>query len=251
MSTDAMLRMEPSPEVLAAVRRWQERVRTALGQEWLATYLHGSVLTQGFDARRSKVNVLVVARALPTETLDALVRALPETRTPPQIEPLFMSQRQIEKSLDVFPIEWLEIQERHLLLEGHDVLATMEVPRTYLRLQLEHELRGKFLQLRQAYLLHGRHPEALEPVLEGSASSFATLFRTLLRLRGESPPADTPRVIERISDLFKLEPEALLGAYMVRYGSRRYRGNELITLYRKFLVEMERLVAAIDELRVP
>src|SRR4030095_8414450 len=107
-----------------------------------------------------------------------------------------------------------------------------------------------FIQLRQAYLAKARNPDQLDVVLRGSASSFATLFRTLLRLSGESPPADTPHVIERVSDLFKLDAEALLGAYLVRYTERRYRGAEVATLFRRFLVEVERLVNAIDEMRV-
>jgi hypothetical protein len=248
--TRAVSRIEPSTDVLAATRRWLEISRAALGSEFLACYLTGSVLTQGFDSRRSRINVLVVARALDIEVLDGLVRALPENRKAPFFDPLFLPLRQIRKSLDVFPIEWLEIQESHMLIEGQDVLGGIEVPRTYLRLQLEHELRGKLVQLRQAYIAQARHPEQLEPVLRGTASSFATLFRTLLRLRGESPPTDTPHVIERVSDLFGLHAEGLLGAYLVRYSERRYRGAEIVSLYRKFMVEIERLVNAIDELQI-
>ncbi|HYM81379.1 MAG TPA: hypothetical protein VEY91_08195 [Candidatus Limnocylindria bacterium] len=244
-------RIEPSHEILAATRHWLEAARGALGSEFLACYLTGSVLTQGFDPKRSHVNVLLVSRALGPDVLDALARAIPDTRKPPHFDPLFMTQRQIEKSLDTFPVEWLEIQEAHLLIEGQDVLAALEVPPTYLRLQCEHELRGKFIQLRQAYIARAKHPDQLEPVLRASASSFATLFRTLLRLNGEDPPADAPHVIERIADIYRLDAEALIGAYLVRYTERRYTGADLIDLYRKFLVEVERLVTAIDEMRVP
>jgi len=244
------LRIEPSQEILTATRQWLASVRLALGSEFLACYLTGSVLTQGFSPKHSKVNVLVVARELPADTLDALSRALPESRKPPAFDPLFITRAQIDKSLDSFPIEWLEIQETHLLLEGQDVLLGLEVPRTYLRLQCEHELRSRAIQLRQAYIAQGRHPDRLEPVLRASASSFATLFRTLIRLSGESPPGDAPHVIERVADLFRLDAEALLGAYLVRYTERRYKGGELGTMYRRFLVEVERLVNAIDELHV-
>jgi hypothetical protein len=250
MNASTTLRNEPAPEILSAVRRWLEPVRAALEGDFIAAYLTGSVLTQGFDPRRSGVNVLIVARGLDLDRLDAVARALPESKQP-HIEPLLLTQRQIEHSLDVFPIEWLDIQERHQLLEGHDVWDTIEVPRTYLRLQLEHELRGKLIQLRQAYLLHAGKPERLEPILHASASSFATLFRTLLRLRGESPPGETSRAIERVADLFKLDAQGLLAAHMIRHGGAKPKGPELRAHYRKFLVEVERLVNAIDELRVP
>ena len=165
-------------------------MRPALGSELLAAYLSGSVLTQGFDPRQSRINLLVVARALAVPTLERLRQAIPVSKKPPHFDPLFLTGGQIEKSLDSFPIEWLEIQERNLLIEGEDVLRPLEVPRTYLRLQCEHELRGKHIQLRQAYLFSARRPAELAHVLRASASSFAALFRTLLRLRGEIPPAD-------------------------------------------------------------
>lgn len=245
-----MSRIEPSQEILAASRVWIEPLRTAMGSEFLAAYLTGSVLTQGFHPQRSRVNVLLVARHLGGDVLDALALAVPESRRPPHFDPLFMTLPQIQKSLDSFPIEWIEICEAHLLIEGQDVIGNLEVPRTYLRLQCEHELRAKVIQLRQAYVLSARHPDRLEPVLRVSASSFATLFRTLIRLHGESPPADTAHVIERVADLYRLEAEALLGAYLVRLTERRYRGSELLALYRRFLLETERLVNAIDQMQV-
>ena len=243
--------IEPTNTILSATRRWLEPVRGALGAEFLAAYLHGSVLTQGFDERRSRVNVLVVARSLDLDVLDAVRNKLPEDRKPPHFSPLFLTRRQIEKSLDVFPIEWIDIKERHLLIEGQDVLGGYEVPRSNLRLQLEQELREKLIALRQSYLANAKHPDLLENVLRAAASSFATLCRSLLRLRGESPPAHTPQVIERVADVFALHAEGLLAAHLVRHAEHHHRGSELLTLYRAFLVEVERLVNAIDEMRVP
>ena len=250
MLTESALRIEPSQEILSSTRAWLAPVRAAVGNEFLASYLTGSVLNQGFDPKRSRINVLVVARSLGLETLDALSAAIPVTRKPPRFDPLFLTRTQIEKSLDVFPIEWLEIQERRLLIEGEDVFETLEVPQTYLRIQCEHELRGKHIQLRQSYLLFAQHPAELGRVLKGTASSFATLFRTLLRLRGEAPPAETARVIERVSDLFGLDAQGLLAAHLLRYASRRHKSEEILASYRRFLAEIDRLVIAIDQLRV-
>jgi hypothetical protein len=251
MSTRAVITVEPTAAIMAATREWLAPVRNALGAEFLATYLYGGALTQGFDERRSRVNVLIVARSLNLDVLDALRAAIPADRKSPRFAPLFLTQHQIEKSLDVFPIEWIEIKERHLLVEGQDVLGPYEVPRNNLRLQLELELREKLITLRQAYLAQAGHPKGLEDVLHPAASSFATLCRSLLRLRGESPPAQSAQVVERVADIFHLDAEGLLAAHLVRYGERRFKPAELLSHYRRFLVEVERLVNAIDEMRVP
>src|SRR6266850_4472490 len=173
-------RIEPPQELLAAARAWLEPVRRELGGEFRAACLTGSVLTQGFDARHSKINILVVARALEPETLDRLRLSMPAPRKAPYFDPLLLTRHQIEHSLDSFPIEWLEIKERHLILEGEDVFGQLEVPNTYLRLQCEHELRARHIRLRQAYLVSGKRTSLLLDALKASASSFATLFRTLL-----------------------------------------------------------------------
>ncbi len=251
------LRIQPPSEVIEATRHWLQPVRDALGKEFLGAYLTGSVLTQGFDPKLSHVNVLVVARHLDADTLDRLNAAIPrpkkkdKKKSALQFEPLFVTQTQIEKSLDVFPIEWLDIQERHLRLEGDNVFEAIEVPRDHLRRQCEHQLRGKNIQLRQAYILSKHEPAVLEAELAGVASTFATLFRTLIRLQGETPPTHNGQVVERVADIYGLDARGLLGAHLVRYsGEGAYNGGELGDMYRRFLVEVDRLVIAIDQLTV-
>ena len=254
MLTHGELRIEPSPETLAQARQWLAPVRAALGSDFLAAYLTGSVLTQSFDAKQSRINLLVVARTLDTDVLERIAPACQASAAAKDanagIDPLFLSRRQVEHSIDVFPIEWLEIHERHLLLEGEDLVAALEVPAGFLRLQCEHELRGKHIRLRQTYLLAHDRPEELERVVRGSASGFATLFRTLLRLRGETPPGDSAKVIQRLADVYGLDATGVLGPQLMRYSPRRYKSEEILALYRKFLVEMDRLVNAIDEMHV-
>jgi hypothetical protein len=153
-------RIEPAPAILDAARRWLAPVRTALGSDFLSCYLTGSVLRHGFDPRKSRVNLLVVSRGLGLDVLDRVAKVWPaDERRPPHFEPLFMSEAQVRQSLDAFPIEWIEIHEAHLLLEGHDVVGSLTVPRDNLRLQCEHELRVKALRLRHRYLASARQPQ--------------------------------------------------------------------------------------------
>lgn len=248
--TRSELRIEPPPEILEGARRWLESIRAALGPEFLAAYLTGSVLTQSFDPRHSHVNVLVIARALPPEALDAVARGMPAPKKPPQFDGLFFTRGQIDESLDVFPIEWIEIFERHLLIEGEDALAGLEVSRANLRLQLEHELRGKHLQLRQAYLHSGLKAEALTHALKARASSFAALFRTLLRLQGEAAPAETRKVYDRVAELYGLDAQGLISAHLVRYSDRTWKLEEIRAHYLRFMNEIGRLVGSLDDLKV-
>lgn len=244
------LRIQPAAETLAAARAWLAPVRAALDDDFVAAYLTGSVLTQGFDSRRA-INLLLISTELLGSHLAAIARAIPpHVKGQPRFEPLFLTSRQIRKSLDVFPIEFIEIQERHLLLEGDDALAALEVPRTYLRLQLEHELRGKHIRLRQFLLANWNRHAELGAALEASASGFAALFRTLLRLQGESPPAEPAHVIQRVADVYRLDSKALLAAHLAKSAGPP-RGEEALHATRDFVTELDRLIRAIDEFQVP
>ena len=244
------VRIEPSAELLDAARRWLSPVRAALGSGFVSAYVTGSVLRHAFDPKRSHINLLVIARGLEPDVLDALAAAVPDARGTPRIDPLFMAQEQVRASLDVFPIEWLDLIERHLLLEGEDVFAGLEVPKTHLRLQCEHELRAKHLRLRHEYLALAKRPGELADVLAKLASGFHTLFRALLRLRGETAPADTVQVIARVAALYGLEATALQAAHWARHAERRPDAAQSRERYRGFLVEIERLTRAIDGLHI-
>jgi hypothetical protein len=251
MDTPAATRAHPAPEVRDAVRRWLEPLRTTLGSGFLAGYVTGSALRPGFDAKHSRVNVLVIASSLEPDVLDRIAAAQRDPRQPPHVDPLYMTREQLLASLDVFPIEWLDLIEHHLLVEGEDVLAGLDVPLANLRLQCEHELRSKHLRLRHEYLASARAPKRLAEVLARLASGFHTLFRTVLRLRGESAPANPEDVIRRVAEAYGLDAAALLAAHHVRYSAKRPDTEIARERYRKFLVEIERLVGAIDGLRIP
>lgn len=243
-------RHEPAPLVLGAAQRWLAPVREKLGENFLSAYITGGALHEGFDPSQRHVNVLVVTKELPIGRLDAISASVPSSHKPPHVDPMFMTMQQVQRSLDVFPIEWLDLQERHWVLEGVDLFDSIEVPQTYLRLQVEQELRGKHLRLVQEYLTGASHPERLHAALARLASGFHTLFRSLIRLHGEASPTSLERTIGRVAELYDLDAQALSGAHRLRAQRRHPGGDETRATYRAFLAQVERLVAAVDGLRI-
>lgn len=241
---------EPVPLVLAAAQRWLAPVQARLGEHFLSAYITGGALSEGFDPLQRHVNVLVVTRELPLTQLDLIAQAVPVTAKPPHIDPLFMTMHQVQRSLDVFPIEWLDLKDRHWRLEGVNLFDTLEVPQTYLRLQVEQELRGKHLRLAQEYLTGAAHPERLHAALSRLASGFHTLFRSLIRLHGEVPPSSLDRVVERVAELYDLDAQALLGAHRMRSIRKNPGAEATRDTYKAFLAQVEQLTSAVDALRV-
>ncbi len=249
--TTAIERHEPAHAVLTAAQRWLAPVRESLGDDFLSAYITGGAMNPGFDPDKRHVNVLVVTKELSISRLDAIAAAVPTSSKPPHIDPMFMTMQQVQRSLDVFPIEWLDLKERHWRLEGVDLFDALDVPQTYLRLQIEQELRGKHLRLKQEYLIGAAQPERLHAALARLASGFHTLFRSLIRLHGEAPPASLERVIARVAEIHDLDANALQGAHKLRALRKHPGAEETRAIYKAFLTQVERLTSAVDALKVP
>ena len=245
------LALAPSDVVLTAARQWFVPVQQRLGDALVSACVTGSALQPDFDARHRHINVLVVTQTLPVERLDALAAALPHRLRGPHVDPLFVTLEQLERSLDTFPIEWLDVRERHHTIAGRELFGTLEVPLKGLRLQIERELRGKHLRLTQTYLLHMERPAELHAALAASASGFRTLFRALVRLNGESPAPTHDALVSRIAALHGVSASGLSGPHRMRELPRHPGADESRAVYRAFLAELERLVRAVDGFPIP
>ena len=69
------------------------------------------------------------------------------------------------------------MRQSHRVLFGEDPLADVTIEREHLRLQLERELKGHLLALRERYLLTGGNPRRVAELLTSSVAGFLVLFR--------------------------------------------------------------------------
>ena len=107
-----------------------------------------------------------------------------EVRRP---ERVWVTQQEWQTSADAFPIEYEDMREAHRVLAGRDPWAGITVQRDHVRRQLEHELVGKLVRLRQAYAALGRDRRA-EPVFEKHVGNFCEYFELVRRVF--VPPAE-------------------------------------------------------------
>jgi hypothetical protein len=103
--------------------------------------------------------------------------------------PLIMTEQEWRDSADAFPVEYQDIREAHRVLAGRDPWQGIRVERAHVRRQLEHELMGKLMHLRQAYAADWNNPKRLGEVVRGTRAGFLTMLRAVLRLAGRAAPA--------------------------------------------------------------
>ena len=166
------------------------QLRAAYGTALRAVVLYGSAAAGQHIAKRSDYNVLVIVDVLDPPHLiaaSATSRAWSEAGNP---APLTLTTAEWRGSADIFPMEYADILDRHRILFGELPLDGLTVDMKDLRLQLEQEAMGKLIKLRQGVLASGNDSKRQLELLAASASAIMIIFRALLRLHGEKPPAD-------------------------------------------------------------
>jgi hypothetical protein len=223
-------------------------VHDLYGPDLVAVVLYGSAATGEHVAGASDINVAVILRQVTSALLRKASGRIRAWHRQGFATPLFFDPEGLQRSLDVFPIEFLDMQERHRILWGSDLLAPLRVGRGNLRLQCEQELRGKLLRLRQAYVESAGSPDELRRTLLVAAGSVLVLLRTLLRLAGGEPGGPAEVVLERAGARFATSTAHLAQVYRVKRGESRLAGSALDTLFQGVLGEVENLVRVVDEL---
>ena len=224
-------------------------VQGLYGGDLVAIFLYGSAAAGEHVPGRSDINIVVVLRQLTPALLRNAASHLRRWHRQGFATPLFFDPESLHDSLDVFPIEFLDMQERHRTLLGPDLFAGLHIERRNLRLQCEQELRGKLMKLRQSYVESAYAPADLERVLMAAASSIVVLARTLLRLGGGDPGGGSDTVLEKTQACFAVSTTALRQACQLKRGHIRLAGSGLEALYREVLEEVQGLVRVVDGLR--
>src|SRR5437899_700616 len=185
------------------VEQFAAEVAHALGARLVALLLYGSWARGTHVPDRSDVNTLLICDTVDDALFAALAPAMRAWTKAGHPAPLILTEREWRESADVFPIEYEDMREAHRLLAGRDPWSDIRVERDDLRRQLERELMGKLVRLRQAYAALWAEPKRLAGVIVGSAPGFFTMLRALLRLAGRPVPA---------------RPETLVGAEATMVG---------------------------------
>jgi hypothetical protein len=186
----------------------------ALGARLGTLLLYGSAARSGASktAAAPGMNTLLIvagdgaADDALLSTLAEPVRAWVAAGHPP---PLILTGREWRESADAFPIEYEDIREAHRVLAGGDPWPGITVARDHVRRQLEHELKGKLMHLRQAYAAAWGRPKQLAEIVRETRPGFLAMLRAALRLAGRVPPAEPEALVRAAGILIGFAPEAL------------------------------------------
>ena len=214
----------------------------------LSVNLYGSSTGAGYVPKVSDINALFIFQEIDfrdfTKSLPLVKKGLQNRIT----APLFLTKEYIASSIDVFPMEFLEIKENHVLLWGEDILPSLEIKGAHVRLFCEQQIKGKLIRIRQAYLELGTQQKGLASLLRESLHTLIPVFRSLLRLKGRQPPTEKAAVIQELCGAFELDSTIFLTLH--QYSSKRQKitRQDIPGLLERYWVEIQKLARMVDRL---
>ena len=224
------------------------RMQAAAGANLESVILFGSAVAGDFHPELSNVNLFCVIRDSSYSALQALAPAVQWWNTQKQPPPLFMTRDEIERSADVFTIEFLDMQQHHRVLFGEDVLQGLAVPLNLHRLQVEYELREKLALLRQHLLLAAGNDARMWELLVRSVSSFATLFRHALMVLGQEAPVGKRAAVQELSKQIGFDASAFMQVFDVRERKTKPKNFDAADVVSRYLLALERVTSAVDKM---
>ena len=224
-----------------------DQIRQALPTGVRAIVLYGSAVTGDHLGEKSDFNVLLVLDQIGLAELKALSGPTAAWVKAGNHPPLMFTAASLQEAADVFPIELLDIRDAHKVLSGDDVVHGLVVNDAHLRLQVEHELRGKLIQLQAQFLLTGLKPKVVAALLTGSVSKFLILLRAALRLYVKTVPAQKLAAMHVLAQHVAFDTEALVIVQELKEGRRKLRELQPEALFERYVRAIEAVTQAVND----
>ena len=221
-------------------------LKGVFGDDLVSILLYGSAAGGDYRPGRSDLNFLVVLTDNGIDRLDRAFDAVGRWRKRKVDVPLFVTETYVLGSLDVFPIEYLDMQRRHTCVYGRDILEGLSFEPEHVRLQCEREIKGKLLLLREGFLDTAGNGRRLKDLIAASLPAFVAIFEAMLFLKDREIPPTKRAVLESGCALLELDAGVFAELTDVREGKSKPAKDRLPALFAAYLREVRKMALIAD-----
>jgi len=234
------------PEIPESVREtlrpYLAQVTKLFGGGLDAVILYGSAAGGEYLPGKSNINLLILLAKQDTELLKQYAALHKRWQTDQIVVPLFLTLAELKSSLELFPLEYLEIQGQHVLLEGRDPFPELQIGLKNLRLQCEQELRGNLLRLRQRFVEGGASTEAITILLPLSFTALMPCLRGLLRAKDRPVERSVEGVLQAVEKEFGIDTAAFHDVLNLKRGIISPGPAEAPRLFERYATALQALI---------
>lgn len=225
-----------------------DRLKQAHGDGLVAAILYGSAAAGDHHGKFSDVNVFCVLTQVTIRELKLSEPILKWWREQGNPSPLLMSEEEVRTSTDCFPIEFHDMQARHRVLYGRDVIANLKIDKSFYRACVEHDLLAKQLRLRQKAGGVLSDKEALLRVMMDSVSTFCVLSRHALLLGGFEAKWKKREVVAQLAQHLEIDATPFDTLLDLREEKKQPRAVDPGLLFEGYLKQIQAITSFVDRL---
>lgn len=213
--------------------------------------IFGSLAKENFVYKKSDVNIFIITKILKSDYLIKVNKVFKKfSKSIKLAPPLILTFNEIKNSVDIFPIEFSDIKMHHITLYGKDVLNNLKIPDKYLRLELETQIKGKLLLLRESLIKFGNNKKILFDILISSITPIIIILKNLLNLiKAKSISKDDFNIIDEIERRIKLNLNTIKKVLLFKHYRNKVK-EDILEVYKSYLSEVESIANYIDKLKV-
>jgi hypothetical protein len=216
------------------------------GNELVSLAIYGSAAGGSYIRGKSDINLLVVLTPAGMNKFSDVLDTVKSWKKRRVAIPLIMTREFIESSLDSYPIEYLGMKNSHILIYGENILDALNFNPADLRLQIERELRGKLILLRQGYLEAEGKPRQLRKLIGNSLTAFIAVFNALLYFKEGKAPQSRRDTIKEIGKLFTIDSAVFMLCADIKEGKDKLASVEVVDIFEKYLQEVNNICNIVD-----
>lgn len=229
--------------------RYIEHIR----QQWTADLdgliLFGSAARGDFISGRSNLNILLVVRKLSVDLLRRAGQLHRQWGSQNIIAPLVMTEDDLKRSSYLFPLEFLQMTQHHLILAGRDPFGELSVDPARLGWQCEHEVMANLLRVRQRFIEGEGRIEAIQALLILSITAVLPCVRGLLFCVGQSSQEKDGALLEALPTTIQFDPTTFLEILNMKRGLSSPGSLEWPKAYERYLQSLELFLERVQQIR--
>lgn len=223
-----------------------KKLRNVYGDGLVSVILYGSTASGEYAGAQSNVNLAIVLDNACLPNLAGAAALLNKYRFR-AIKPVFFTEKYIAASTDVFPLEFLDMKENHILLHGKDVLKNLRIDSRNLRFQCEQELKSKLINIKTAYISI-RTAAGRRKLLFRLFTSSLHILRSALKLKGLPVAYSKEDIINEIAKEFGMDAGVSKKILAAKNGTLRLDGRSARELLFAFSEELETIADKVNGL---
>jgi len=236
-------------EVRETLRSYVKDASSRFAGGLQAIVLYGSAVRGEYLAGRSNLNVMMVLTKLEIESLKVYAKSHRRWGAERIVVPLFVTESDLDASRDLFPLEYIEMQEHHVVLAGRDPFAGRPVDLPRLGMQCEQEIHGNRLRLRQRFVEGGATIEAIGILLPLSLTALLPCVRGIYRVLRAPIPSATDLLLDDLASTLAVDGAAFQEVWNFKRGVISPGPMEMPRLFERYLSALEELGRQVRTMR--